>query len=142
MIIPKTKEKPITMKTIEEVREIFKNDRFATENGAYIEEIGEKYAKCSLTLTDRHKNAMGAVMGAVYFTVADFAFAAATNHQAMTTVSLTSEISFFGQPKGDKLIAEAACVRDGRTTCYYRVDVKDEGGKICAAVSITGYHVA
>ena len=29
------------MKTIEEVREIYKNDSFATENGAYIEEIGE-----------------------------------------------------------------------------------------------------
>ena len=32
-------------KTLEEVRKIFAGDRFATENGAVIEEIGELYAK-------------------------------------------------------------------------------------------------
>ncbi len=29
--------------------------------------------KCSLKIEDRHRNAMGAVMGGVYFTLADFA---------------------------------------------------------------------
>ena len=62
------------MKTLEEVRKIFENDRFATENGAIIDEIGESSAVCSLTLTSSHRNAMGAVMGGVYFMLADFAF--------------------------------------------------------------------
>ena len=38
------------MKTLEEVREVFADDRFATENGAVIEEIGDGYAKCSVKL--------------------------------------------------------------------------------------------
>ena len=65
------------LKTIEEVREMFTHDRFATENGAVIDEIGDHYAKCSMQLTDKHKNALGAVMGGVPFTLADFAFAVA-----------------------------------------------------------------
>ena len=57
------------MKTLEEVREVFADDRFATENGAVIEEIGDGYAKCSVKLERKHKNAMGGVMGGVYFTL-------------------------------------------------------------------------
>ena len=33
-----------SMKTLQEVRNIFENDRFATENGAVIEEIGNHSA--------------------------------------------------------------------------------------------------
>ena len=62
-------------RTLEEVRKLFEADRFATENGAVIEEIGDHYARCSLMLTDSHRNAMGAVMGGTYFMLADFAFA-------------------------------------------------------------------
>ena len=70
-------------KTLAEVRKIFEGDRFATENGAVIEEIGERSAVCSLTITDSHRNAMGAVMGGVYFMLADFAFAVAANWEKM-----------------------------------------------------------
>ena len=38
-------------KTLEEVRSIFEGDRFATENGAVIEEIGHHRATCSLVIT-------------------------------------------------------------------------------------------
>jgi len=88
-------------KTLEEVRKIFENDRFATENGAVIEEIGDRSATCSLTVTASHRNAMGAVMGGVYFMLADFAFAVAANWEKMGCVSLRSDISFLGAARGD-----------------------------------------
>ena len=47
------------MKTLEEVRKIFEGDRFATENGAMVEEIGDHSATCSLMITESHRNAMG-----------------------------------------------------------------------------------
>lgn len=128
-------------KTLEEVRKIFKDDRFATENGAVIEEIGERSAVCTLTITDSHLNAMGAVMGGTYFMLADFAFAVAANWEKMGCVSLRSDISFLGTPKGKKLIAKASCIKDGRTTAYYRVDVEDESGNLTASVTTTGYHI-
>ena len=54
------------VKKLQEIRHIFENDRFATENGAVIEEIGNHSAVCSLVITDSHRNAMGAVMGGTY----------------------------------------------------------------------------
>ena len=129
------------MKTLEEVRRIFEGDRFATENGAVIEEIGDHSAVCSLSITASHRNAMGAVMGGTYFMLADFAFAVAANWEKMGCVSLRSDISFLGAAKGKKLIAKAVCVKDGRTTACYRVDVTDELGNLAATVTATGYHV-
>ena len=128
-------------KTLEDVRKIFEGDRFAMENGAVIEEIGDRSATCSLLLTDSHRNAMGAVMGGVYFMLADFAFAVAANWEKMGCVSLRSDISFLGAAKGKKLIAKAVCVRDGRTAACYRVDVTDDLGNLTATVTVTGYHV-
>ena len=128
-------------KTLEEVRRIFEGDRFATENGAVIEAIGDHSATCSLVITDSHRNAMGAVMGGTYFMLADFAFAVAANWEKMGCVSLRSDIYFLGAAKGEKLIAKAACVKDGRTTACYRVDVADEYGNLTATVTATGYHI-
>lgn len=128
-------------KTLEEVRKIFEGDRFATENGAVIEEIGDHSATCSLIIKDSHRNAMGAVMGGTYFMLADFTFAVAANWKNMGCVSLRSDISFLGATKGEKLIAKAVCVKDGRNTACYRVDVWDDLGNLTATVTATGYCV-
>lgn len=124
----------------EDVRSLFEKDRFATENGASIELVGDHYALCRMMLSQRHKNAMGAVMGGVPFTLADFAFAVASNWQTPGTVSLSSNITFLSSPKGTVLTAEAVCIKQGRTTDYYQVDVWDDAGVHVAAVTVTGYH--
>ena len=129
------------VKTLEEVRKIFEGDRFATENGVVIEAIGNHSAICSLVITDSHRNAMGTVMGGAYFMLADFAFAVAANWEKMGCVSLHSDISFLGAAKGNKLIAEAVCIKDGRTTACYRVNVTDDLGNLAATVTVMGYHV-
>ena len=128
-------------KTLQEVTKIFEGDRFATENGAVIEEIGDHSATCSLEIKDSHRNAMGAVMGGTYFMLADFAFAVAANWKKMGCVSLRSDISFLGTAKGKKLIAKAVCIKDGKSTAYYRIDVTDDLGNLTATVTTTGYHV-
>ena len=128
-----------TMKPSEEIVRFFEKDRFAAETGAVIDEIDDRYARCSLTLEAKHKNALGAVMGGVYFTLADFAFAVASNWQGDTMVSLNSQIAYLGAAKGNMLIAEAVCLKDGRTTAYYEIRIKDELGNTAAVVSTTGY---
>lgn len=124
---------------LEKIREIFAKDHFATENGAVIEEVREHYARCSVELTERHFNAAGGVMGGVHFMLADFAFAVATNWNGMGVVSLSSTISYLGAVKGKKLIAEAECIKEGRTTVYYRVDVTDDFENRIAEVGINGF---
>lgn len=129
------------MKTIEEVRKIFEGDRFAMQNGAVIEEISDHSATCSLVITDLHRNAMGAVMGGTYFMLADFAFAVAANWEKLGCVSLHSDISFLTSAKGEKLIAKAVCIKDGKSTACYRVNVTDDLGNLTAVVTVTGYHI-
>ena len=128
-------------KTLYEVRKFFENDKFATENGAVIDEIGDYTATCSLKVTDSHRKAMGAVMGGVYFMLADFAFAVAANWKKIGCVSLHSDISFLGPAKGDILIAKAICIKNGKTTACYRVDVTDNLGNLIATVTSTGCHI-
>lgn len=129
----------VSQEELERVSELFKNDRFATEAGAVIDEIGDHYAKVSLTLNEHHKNAAGGVMGGVYFTLADFAFAVAANWQSIGTVSINTDISFVGVPKTGRIIAETALIKDGRSTCCYNVDVHDDAGNPVAAVKILGF---
>lgn len=130
------------MKPSEQTVQIFMQDRFATENGAVIDEVDDHYAKCSLKIEDRHRNAMGAVMGGVYFTLADFALAVASNWQEMGSVSLNSEIAYLTAAKGEKLTAEAVCIKNGRTTGYYKIDVRDEFGNLAVAVTATTFRVS
>ncbi|MBO6116014.1 MAG: PaaI family thioesterase [Ruminococcus sp.] len=129
------------MNTIEEVREFFKSDTFATNAGMVIDEIGDHYAKCSVPLDKRHKNAMGGVMGGVHFTLADFTFAVASNWQGERTVALNCDISYLATVKGKRLIAEANLMKNGRTTCVYLIKITDDLGTNVALIKATGYHV-
>ena len=58
-------ELPDKMKPTKEVIELFEKDRFATCNGAVIDDVGDHYAKCSMAIEENHRNAMGAVIGGV-----------------------------------------------------------------------------
>ncbi|MDO4314018.1 MAG: PaaI family thioesterase [Eubacteriales bacterium] len=129
-------------KILREIQERFANDRYATVNGAVIEEVEEGYAKITMELDEHHYNAVGGVMGGAIFTIADFAFAVASNWQGKTVVSQTAQITYLGRAKGKKLIAEAKQVKDGRSMCYYVVEVTDELGSQVAHVTSSGFHVA
>lgn len=78
-------------------------------------------------------------MGGAIFTLADFAFAVASNWNKTASVSLSASISFLGGAKGAKLIAEAVKLKEGRKTCYYEVTVCDELGNQVAHMTSNGY---
>ena len=130
------------MKPSEETVRLFEKDRFATDNGAVIEDVSDHYAKCVLKVEDRHRNAMGAVMGGVYFTLADFAFAVAANgHSTRVTVTQQVSITFLSASRGKILTAEARCLKAGRTTCLYAVDITDDLGAQVAHLTVNGYTI-
>lgn len=126
------------MTDLEKARAYFAGDRFATENGAVIDEVGSDYAICSLKLEPRHKNALGNVMGGAVFMLADYAFAVASNYGKAPTVSATSQITFLKAAKGDVLYAKAQAVRQGRTSCYYEITVTDDLNTLVARVTASG----
>ncbi len=133
------------MKSLEEIRDFFQNDVYATgTTGIVIDEVSSGYAKVSLKVDGRHMNAGGRVMGAVYFTMADFAFAVANNVDTTDgplTVTLSSQINFLSGARGDTLYAEARVLRDGRKTSFYNITVTDNLGTVIATVSSNGFKI-
>ena len=130
------------MTDLERANEFFKNDRFAMPTtGIRIDAVGEKYARCSLLLDERHLNAAGRVMGGVYYTLADFTFAVASNFDQPPTVTIVSQISYLGVPQDKKLISESRLIKDGRRTCVYEITITDGQTNPVAVVSTTGIHV-
>ena len=132
------------MGTLEEARKIFSKDLYATElSGIEIDDIGKDYAKCSMKLTEKHKNAYGGIMGGAIYTLADFAFAVASNYEKeQATVSLSSQASFMSATKGSTLFAEAKLLKDGLRNNFYEVTVYDNLDKLISVVLFTGAHVA
>ena len=131
------------MGAVEEARKIFSKDLYATElSGIEIDEIGKDYAKCSMKLTEKHKNAYGGVMGGAIYTLADFAFAVASNYEKeQATVSLVGQANFMSATKGEVLFATAKLLKDGNRNSFYEVTVTDDLEKLIAVVSFTGAHV-
>ena len=77
------------MENIEEARRFFSNDKFATEvTGITIDEVHDGFSRCSLEIEEKHLGAHGQIMGGVIFTLADFAFAAATNSKEHFTATV------------------------------------------------------
>lgn len=121
-------------------KETFEKDIYATETtGIEILEAGKEYAKCKLDVQRKHLNANRVVMGGAIFTLADFTFAVAANTGNTMTVSLCSQMNFLSAAKGKCLIAEAICVRAGKTTCFYEIAIKDEADTLIAVATITGF---
>jgi len=124
--------------TIEEIRALFAQDRFATEAcGATIVSAKRGHAVCEMTLSEIHLNAMGAVMGGAIFSLADFAFAIACNVGEAPTVAISNTIEFMNVARGSKLIAECTTDKSGRTIGYYTVEVKDDLGTLVAKMVAT-----
>lgn len=124
---------------LSKVKERFGKDVFATETtGIEIVDVGECYAKCMLYLKPKHLNAMGAVMGGVIYTLADFAFAVAANNNALEMVSISGDIKFLTSTYGNVLYAEAKCLKKGRRNSFFDIDVTDCKGRLVAKVSIVG----
>lgn len=120
----------------------FSKDAYATEvTGITITAAARGYARVELDIQDRHRNALGAVMGGVYFTMSDFAFAIASNFDQDPCVTLGSHIIYLSPAKGTHLIAETRCIKDGRRTCCYEVAIRDELGTEVATVTVEGYKV-
>ena len=127
---------------LDDVRELFANDRYATEAcGCRVVEASRGHAVCEFDITDRHLNAQGRVMGGAIFTLADFALAIGCNMGEAPTVSVSNTIEFFSAAKGQRLIATCTVDKSGRSAGFYTVDVVDDLGTAIAKMTATCYRL-
>ena len=129
------------MPTLEEIRNTFSADRFATEAaGAEIQSAEPGHAVCTMVLRPIHMNAAHTPQGGAVFTLADFSFAVAANgFSERVTVSLQHDITYLSPARGRILTAEAQCIKSGRTACIYSVDVTDDAGTHVAYMTVNGF---
>ena len=129
--------------TLEEARDFFSNDIYATkQTDIKIIEIAQNFSKCELVISKIHMNADNKVMGGVFYTLADFAFAVATDAKNTKTVTTSSTISYLSPAKGKKLIAECRMIKEGRTLCTYETLIQDDSGTKVALIISNGMHLA
>ena len=130
------------MGTLEEAKEFFYKDNYAVLSDIEIDEVSEEHVRCSMKISDKHRNAYGGIMGGSIYTLADFAFAVASNFSKENlTVSLVGQASFLNMSKGSVLYADTRLIKDGRTNCFYEIMITDNTGRDIAVVSFTGAHV-
>lgn len=127
------------MKTLEEWKKYFSCDTFATGMGAELVELEPGRAVARMKVNAQHLNAVGTVMGGAIFTLADFAFAAASNSHGTVAVASDVHISFVRAVTEGELTAEAVEVSRGRTLAHYDVRVRDSEGKIVALFHGTAF---
>ena len=128
---------------IDEIRAFFAEDKYATKmTGIEIDAADDGYSRCSVCLTENHKNIFGDVMGGVLFTLADYSFAVAATSPGKYVTTLSSEIRFLAKAKGDHLYAECKVVKDGSRVSFADVEISDDTGRKIALVSLSGLHVS
>ena len=132
------------MPTLEDLKARFQSDCFAAKVlGAEIRGAEPGRALCAVRLRPEHMNANHTPMGGAIFTLADFAFAVAANGFAeRVTVSQAVSITFLSPARGGELLAQARCLKAGRTTCLYEVEVRDELGTYVAHGTVNGFTLA
>jgi acyl-CoA thioesterase len=136
-------------KDLETIRSFFKEDKYLNFTGVVIDEACDDYALCSLDVDAMHRNATGAVQGGTIFTLADSAFAVASNAKFVRSgeivgravVSQSANITYYRQPKGTRLIATARKLSSGRVISVYEMKVTDELGTEVALMIGNGYEV-
>lgn len=124
-----------------ELRAMVEDDPFAAAVGAELLEMEPGRAKFRLKLRREHLNFMGMVHGGVIFSLADFAFAAASNSFGSKAVALSVGIDFLAAPEaGGEIVAEVRQESRAGRMGYYIMEVTDATGKSIARCRGWAYH--
>lgn len=110
----------------------FANDRYAALTGVEMVEAGIGYCKARLSIEDKHMNAANVVQGGAIFTLADFAFAVASNSHGQLALAINVNISFLKAASAGILYAVAKEVSEPGRLGAYDVLVTDDEGEIIA----------
>jgi len=124
---------------MEALKNFFGHDEFARQNGIEIVEIAEGYARTQVRIEPRHLNAGGSVQGGLLFTLADLAFAAATNSHGTLTVTSSANITFLRGAKAGIITAEAQELVNHRHLPFCEVRLTDQDGQFLAVFTASGY---
>ena len=114
------------------LQRFFKNDQFAERANIELLSVSPGAARAKMTLHPHHWNGYGTVQGGAIFTLADFAFAAASNSHGTVAVAINVGITFMKAGQAGTLWAEAREISRNFKLGSYTVEVKDDQGELVA----------
>ncbi|MCS7173769.1 MAG: hotdog fold thioesterase [Armatimonadetes bacterium] len=117
----------------------FRTDPFGRLLGVEVEEVRPGYARVALELRPEHRNFHGVVHGGVIFSLADCAFAAASNAHNEQAVAISATIHFLRAPTPGRLQAECVEEHRSRSLGSYRITVRDPQGDLVASMQAPVY---
>ena len=114
-------------------------DAFARSIGVEVSEYGDGRATARMTIEPRHLNSAGTLHGGAIFSLADAAFAAASNSHGALAASIDASISYFTAVNEGVVTAEAQEVSRSRKLATYLIDIRDGSGELVAHFRGTVY---
>ena len=126
--------KPVVF-DLEFARAYQKKIPYVAQLGMLTEALGEGAARLSMPLTPQLLNSFGVAHGGAIMSLLDVALctAARTLHpDSAGVVTIDMSTSFLGAGSGERLIAEARVLKNGRSTVFVEGEAKNEDGSLVA----------
>ena len=127
---------------IQEIMEYLNTrDRFCVANQMKITVLEDGYAEAEMPVSEDKLNGLDVVQGGAIYTLADFAFAGASNanKEDRRCIGSASSINYLRPGTGSKIKAVAKMIHTGRKTCLCNVEVFNDQEKLLATGTFQGF---
>ncbi len=114
------------------------NEPIASFLNMKLEELSAGYARVTMKMLPEYQNFNGMIYGGIIMSVADQAFAYASNSMAPGSVASQFNLHFVAGAKvGDELTAECRVIRSGRKVGVSEMTVTNQDGRLLAKATGT-----
>lgn len=105
------------------IAKVFERDQFARANGMRVMQVRPGFAQTEMTVEPRHLNSVGVLQGGALFTLADLAFAVASNSHGVVALACQADMTWFKAVTSGKLTGTAEEIARTRklSTCVVRI---------------------
>ncbi len=126
--------------SMEQLKRFFSaEDKFARHNGIELLEVADGWARACMEIFPYHLNGAKTVHGGAIFTLADFAFAVASNSHGTLAMGINTTVSFVKAAIKGTLYAEARELALNSKLATYQVLVTDDAKAVIALFQGTVY---
>lgn len=123
------------------LRKALEKDAYASHLGIELLAVEAGYARARMAVQAFHGNMHGMVHGGAMYSLADFAFQAASNSHGVLAVAVQAGITYLKAPRAKVLYAEATEVSRTRRLATYSIRVTEEGDALVALFQGTVYRM-
>lgn len=125
---------------MQQVRNFFEaEDKFARHAGLELLEVEPGRARVAMKVEPFHLNGAKTVHGGALFTLADYAFAVASNSHGNLAMGIATSMSFIKAATQGMIYAEAIEVAKNARLGTYTVRITDQDGEVVAMFQGTVY---